>query len=118
MMKCFQLLLASTLLFSFTGAVPQSIPNPDPSSVVQGKPFVQALCTTCHSKMVIDNAHKNRAAWAKTLEKMEGQGLAKLPKAIESSILDYLQMEHGEEKEASRENKGPWADRRNANPLW
>ena len=113
-------ILATTLVASLTGAEFESLPKDPPKqpSAVSGKQFVQVVCTTCHSKMVIDNAQKTRSAWIKTLEKMTDQGMPKLPKTIEASILDYLQSEQGEQSHALRKNRGPWADRRNANPLW
>lgn len=122
-MKSFLILLSSLLLVATTNASPaatsqNSKESAKKDSIAQGKIFVQTACTACHSTMVIDSAHKSHKAWIKTLEKMVKQGMPKIPAAFEASIIEYLAQEHGEKKSSARENRGPWGDRRNANPLW
>lgn len=68
--------------------------------------------------MVIENAYKNREGWLKTIAKMEKQGMLKIPKNIQVSIIEFLSEAQGEKSSKTRENRGPWGDRRNANPLW
>jgi hypothetical protein len=112
------LLLVSTISISLVAMPQSSKERGKKRSMAQGKVFVQTACTACHSTMVIDNAYKGQKAWIKTLEKMVKQGMPKIPATFESSIIEYLSHEQGEKKSKARENKGPWGDRRNANPLW
>ncbi len=86
-------------------------------SLAKGKGLVKALCTACHSQMVIANAAKSRKSWEQTFEKMEKQGMAKLPTSMKSAMLDFLSTNQGPAQISSRANRGPWADQRNANPL-
>jgi len=122
-MKFIRINLIALLLVSMTSsnlvAAPQtSKGSTKKDSIAQGKVFVQTACTACHSTMVINSANKSQSAWIKTLEKMVKQGMPKIPATFEASIIEYLSQEHGEKKSNARENRGPWGDRRNANPLW
>ena len=83
-----------------------------------GEPLVKVACTACHSLMVIDNAGKDHDAWSKTLTKMEQQGMLPIPSSLRDAVLSYLALNHGPNPTPARENTGPWADRRNTNPLW
>lgn len=89
-----------------------------PTNKHPGEPIVKVACSACHSLMVIDNASKDLDAWSKTLTKMEQQGMPPMPSSFRDSVLSYLTQNHGPTKVPSRENTGPWGDRRNSNPLW
>ncbi|MCS1409703.1 MAG: hypothetical protein M2R45_02887 [Verrucomicrobia subdivision 3 bacterium] len=84
----------------------------------QGRALVTAMCTSCHSTMVIDTARKTKRSWQKTLDKMEQQGMPKIPASLREPILRYLANAQGLQDRNDQENWRPWADRRNANPLW
>jgi len=122
-MKSISTAINSLILLGITSmglvAMPQESEETNTkAAAVKGKVLVQTACTACHSLMVIQNANKNSVSWKKTLEKMTQQGMPKLPAAFESSMIEFLTQNHGEKKVEARENKGPWGDRRNANPLW
>lgn len=122
-MKLIRIILITVLLVSATGIRLAALPQSSKSSTkkdlkAQGKIFVQTACTACHSTMVIKGANKSQSAWIKTMEKMVKQGMPKIPATFEAAIIEYLSQEHGEKQSDSRENRGPWGDRRNANPLW
>ncbi|MDA7680440.1 hypothetical protein OAH36_02325 [Verrucomicrobia bacterium] len=114
----FALLLVGVASNNLVAAPQSSKGKTKKDSIAQGKVFVQAACTACHSTMVINNANKSQSGWIKTLEKMVKQGMPKVPATFEASIIEYLTQEHGKIQSGARENRGPWGDRRNANPLW
>lgn len=87
-------------------------------AVEQGQSLVNALCASCHSTMLVNNARKTGGDWRKTLSKMERQGMPKLPPALRELLVRYLATSLGISDGNLRQNSGPWADRRNANPLW
>lgn len=88
------------------------------TSKVSGEIIIRTTCVVCHSKMIIDHAAQSRLDWEKTILKMERQGMPPLPKSLRVSLLDYLALKHGKRGRDDRGNRGPWADARNANPLW
>ncbi len=88
------------------------------NNALQGGALVNALCVTCHSTMLIDNARKTSGDWKKTLLKMQKQGMPELPPALLETLVQYLATARGIPTDNNRQNRGPWADWRNANPLW
>ena len=84
----------------------------------RGQSLVNTLCASCHSTMLVHNARKTSVDWRKTLSKMESQGMPKLPPALREPLIRYLATALGIPVRNLRQNYGPWADRRNTNPLW
>ncbi len=84
----------------------------------QGQSLMNALCASCHSTMLVNNARKTSGDWRKTLSKMENQGMPKLPPALREPLIQYLATALGIPIGNLRPNYSPWADRRNTNPLW
>lgn len=109
-----------SILFALLHCAKSEIPAPRKTQKpqMQGEDIVRTTCVTCHSKRLIDHASKSRLDWEKTLTKMQQQGMPPIPKAFLAPLLDYLVREHGPRKREDRENRGPWGDVRNANPLW
>ena len=85
-------LLAALLLNGEKSASPQK-PELDPTTgLVMAKDWelVRAHCLACHSMKTITQSSKDRANWAKTMQKMQQfEGLYPLGE-VESQILDYL----------------------------
>lgn len=96
----------------------KTAPQAQDKAVEQRQSLVNALCASCHSTMLVNNARKTGGDWRKTLSKMERQGMPKLPPALRELLVRYLATSLGISDGNLRQNSGPWADRRNANPLW
>lgn len=96
----------------------KTAPQDQDKAVGQGQSLVNSLCASCHSTMLVNNARKTGGDWRKTLSKMESQGMPKLPPAWRERLVRYLATSLGISDGNLRQNYGPWADRRNANPLW
>lgn len=93
-------------------------PQSQNNTLRQGQSLVTTLCASCHSTMLVYNARKTNVDWRKTLSKMETQGMPKLPLSLQEPLIQYLTTALGIPIDNSRQNYGPWADRRNTNPLW
>lgn len=96
----------------------KTAPQDQDKAVGQGQSLVNSLCASCHSTMLVNNARKTGGDWRKTLSKMESQGMPKLPPAWRERLVRYLATSLGISDGNLRQNYSPWADRRNANPLW
>ena len=82
-----------------------------------GPVLVRSLCISCHSTMVIERARKTPSQWESTLRKMETNGMPPLSPALREPLLRFLSGTRGP-SDTNRGQRGPWADHRNANPLW
>lgn len=96
----------------------KTAPQLQDPAVRQGQTLVNTLCASCHSTMLVHNARKTSIDWRKTLSKMESQGMPKLPPALREPLIRYLATALGIPVRNLHQNYGPWADRRNTNPLW
>ena len=84
----------------------------------RGRLLMNVLCISCHSKMLIQNAHKTGEQWNSTLTKMEREGLAELPSSWRQSLNRHLETTQGIQDIRRAPILRPWADSRDANPLW
>lgn len=96
----------------------KTAPQAQENAAGQGQSLVTALCASCHSTMLVYNARKISVDWRKTLSNMENQGMPQLPPALREPLIQYLTTALGIPTDNPRHNYGPWADRRNTNPLW
>ena len=92
--------------------------DPQDEERERGRLLLNVLCINCHSKMLIQNARKSCEQWDSTLTKMERQGLAELPSSWRQSLLRYLETAQGIQEVRRAPGFKPWADSRDANPLW
>lgn len=61
-----------------------------------GEALTKAKCNTCHALDVVTSAHKPRAEWEASVNRMIGYGL-KLDDQELKLVVDYLSENYGEE---------------------
>ena len=75
----------------------------------EGRALMEENCLVCHEDSYIRSAHLTRDQWGEVLDLMIGMGMPPLEPEIQTTVLDYLEENHGPRGESGTAASNPAA---------